>query len=83
MTDGARTRDLRSHNSSEPGPVCPDVSVESVHLQGFREIEASTCPLRTGAYQPGCSTFVSRIDSLLHVSFRLDHAAVIIRNLLL
>ncbi len=25
-------------------------------MQVFREIEASNCPLRTGAYQPGCST---------------------------
>ena len=56
VTDGDRTRDLRSHNSSEGGPVCPYVSVESAHLQVIREIRASDCPLRTGAYQPGCST---------------------------
>jgi hypothetical protein len=36
--------------------VCPDVSVQSAHLQGLREMEASDCPLCTGAYQSGCST---------------------------
>ena len=56
MTDGARTRDLRSHKSNEGGPVHPSVSVQSAHLQAFREIDTSDRPLRTGAYQPGCST---------------------------
>ena len=34
----------------------PHVSVESAYLQVIREIKTSDCPLRTGAYQPGCST---------------------------
>ena len=38
----------------------PYVSVEFADLQVFREIRASDCPLRTGAYQPGCSTVAVR-----------------------
>jgi hypothetical protein len=56
--DRTRTRDLRSHKSSEAVLVRPYVPVESAHLQATREIEASDCTLRTGAYQPGCSTYV-------------------------
>ncbi len=41
--------------SSEAVLVRPDAPVESADLQGFLEIEASDCPLRSGAYQPGCS----------------------------
>ena len=56
VTDGTRTRDLRSHNSREVVPARPDVSAESACLQVFREILASECPLRTGAYRSGCGT---------------------------
>ncbi len=34
----------------------PDMSVESADLQVFQGLGALACPLRTGAYQPGCST---------------------------
>jgi hypothetical protein len=33
--------------------VRPYVSVQSALLQAFLEVEASDCPLRTGAYQHG------------------------------
>ena len=56
VTDGARTRDLRSHNSKDIVPVRTSASVEFADLQVNREIGTSTCPLRTGAQQPGCST---------------------------
>ena len=42
----------------------PYVSVQSAHLQAFLEVVASDCPLRTGAYQPGC------IGRLLNKSIR-------------
>ena len=38
VTDGTRTRALRSHTSSEAGPVRPYVSVESAHLQVFQGV---------------------------------------------
>ena len=48
----------------------PDVSVESADLQVFREIEASDCPLRAGAYYPGCSTLpMSSIQ--IYAGFRI------------
>src|SRR3712207_5420443 len=53
VTDGARTRDLRSHNSREMGPVCSDVSVESAFWRYFvssrlrivRCVRARICPV--------------------------------------
>jgi hypothetical protein len=63
VTDGDRTRDLRSHNSRETVPVCSIVSVQSADLQVFREIKASDCPLRTSLYWPGCSTVAVLPDS--------------------
>jgi hypothetical protein len=35
LTDGDRTRNLRSHNSREMVSVCPDVSVGSADLRVF------------------------------------------------
>ncbi len=56
VTDGAQTRALRSHSSSETVPGGPDVSAESANLQVFRESAVQNRPMRTGVYQPGCST---------------------------
>ena len=37
VTDGTRTRTLRSHNPMPPVPVHPSVSGYLAHLQGFRQ----------------------------------------------
>src|SRR5919112_5744477 len=56
VTEGARTRDLRSHKSNEACPARPSVSVKVLICRYFVRREIQYRPLHTNSYQPGCST---------------------------
>src|SRR5215213_2891645 len=62
VTDGARTRDLRSHNPMSSVTVRPGVSGNTAYLWSSRRFCKIYCPLRTSPYQPGCNTVAIRLQ---------------------
>jgi hypothetical protein len=56
VTDRARTRALRSHNSSEACPARSSASVNVRICRYFLILATLICPLHTSLYWPGCTT---------------------------
>jgi hypothetical protein len=72
VTDGARTRDLRSRYSGEVVPVCRIESVESADLQVFQGLGSASCPLRAGVYRPACSVIAVNSLEQIHSRSKAD-----------